>query len=343
MSTPTNFNQPSTPNPYGAPDSGNKDSQKRMVTIMGVAIGVLLLTSIYLLVNKYQTGRKLDATQLELTDQKAAFADLDSKYNEAVTQLEQQKGINAELDAKINEQLAQLEQNKSQIETMIREKRDYKAAMASFEKKKQEYLAEINQLKQQVGILTEEKTQLTADKESLTSSLNETRSTLDETQSAKAALISEKTQLESERNVLGKKVDIASAVKVSNIQVKSVSVTSSGKEKEKARAKKVDKLNICFTAEANEVVEAGQETFYIIVTDPTGVPLYLETLGSGVVTDKKKGEDFRYTTTATTNYSNDATQACGVWQPGQNFVKGKYKVDVYNKGYKVGTGAFQLK
>jgi regulator of replication initiation timing len=339
MSTPSNFNQPN-PAPYG---SEGENPQKRTITIMGVVIGLLLLTSIFLLVSRYQTGKKLSGTQTELSEQKAAFAELDAQFNEAVTELEQQKGINAELDAKINEQLAQLEENKGKIETLIREKQNYRSAMNKFKAQKDEYLAELEQLKEQIGILTEQNTQLTSENELLVTNLTETQSQLEETNTAKAALISEKTQLETERQYLSQKVDVASAVKVSNIQVKAVAVTSSGKERTKSRAKKIDRLNICFTAEANEVVESGEENFFIIVTDPTGVPLYLETLGSGIVTDKRKGEEFRYTTVASVNYANEPVQACGAWEPGQSFSKGKYTVAVYNKGYKVGSGAFQLK
>ena len=60
---------------------------------------------------------------------------------------------------------------------------------------------------------------------------------------AKAPLISEKTSLESERNQLSKKVDVASAIRVKNIEVKAKDVRSNGKERSKSKAKKVDKLN----------------------------------------------------------------------------------------------------
>ena len=127
-----------------------------------------------------------------------------------------------------------------------------------------------------------------------------------------------------------------------NVTTKAVDVRGS-KEKSKAKAKKVDKLNICFTTEANEVVPAGEETFYIRIIDPTGSPLAIESLGSGVARDKKSDGDFRYTTTATCNYSNGEAEVCGAWQPGQNFVKGRYNIEVFNKGYLVGTGQFNLK
>ncbi|MEI6411081.1 MAG: hypothetical protein WCR52_16965 [Bacteroidota bacterium] len=338
MNTPTNFNQP-TPPSYG-PDN---NSQKRLTTIMGVAIAVLLGLCVFLLVSKYKTSQQLATTETELTEQKTAFTELDTKYNEAVTQLEQQKGINAELDNKINAQLQELEKQKTEISGLIRDKKDYKAGMARLEKQKNEYLAQIDDLKKQVGVLTETNTQQGQQIQTLSSTLTETKSKLDEESSAKAALVSEKTNLEAEKKTLSKKVDIASAVRVKNITTKSVMVKANGKEKVKTRASKVDKLSICFTTEPNEVAPAGEETFYLRIVDPTGAPLAVESLGSGVAQDKRNESDFRYTTTATCNYQNGETEVCGAWQPGQNFVKGKYKVEVYNKGYLVGNGAFSLK
>ena len=339
MSTPTNFNQPATPN-YGNNEPNN---QKRMTTIMGVAIAALLGLCVFLLVSKYNTSKQLDSTTMELTQQKDAFTELDMKYNEAVTQLEQQKGINAELDAKINQQLQELETSKNQIAGLIRSNKDYKNGMAGLERQKNEFLAQIEDLKKQVGILTETNTQLTTQNQQLNTSLTETTSKLQEESTAKAALISEKTQLESERTVLAKKVDIASAIRVKNVTVKSVDVRSNGKEKSKSRAGKVDKLNICFTTEPNEVVPSGEENFQIRIVDPTGAPLAIESLGSGVTNDKKAEAEVRFTTTASCQYDNGETNVCGAWQPGQNFAKGKYSVEIYNKGYLVGTGAFNLK
>ncbi|MBL7803569.1 MAG: hypothetical protein JNL02_07530 [Saprospiraceae bacterium] len=340
MSTPTNFNPPTNPTPYGSNNEGN--NSKRMLTMAGVAIAVLLVALIGLLISKYRTGQQLESATLELTEQRAAYTELDTQYKDAVAQLEQQKGINAELDNKINEQLKELADQKAQVEQLIRDNKDYRNGMASLQRQKKEFLAEIDKLKQEIGILTEANTQLTSENQTLNTSLTETQARLDQESSAKAALISEKTQIETERNALGKKVDIASAIKVSNVQVSTVKVTSGGKEKSRSKAKNVDKLKICFHTEANEVTPAGEETFYLRIIDPTGAPLAIESLGSGVATDKRNESDVRYTTTATTNYNNQETDVCGYWQPGQNFVKGKYNVEIYNKGYLVGKGAFKL-
>lgn len=336
MNTPTNFNQPSTPPNFGTPQKSGGNNGAMIG--MGIAIALLLGLAGYFYASRVPESEH----EAALTAKASEYAELDAKYQEAKTALEQQLGINQELDRKIQDQLQQLEASKNEVAGLIRDKKDYKSALANMERQKQQFLAEINDLKRQVGILTETNTQLTQQTEQLTSSLNETQSKLQEESSAKASLISEKTQLEGERQVLSKKVDIASAIRVRNVTVKAVDVRGS-KEKSKNKAKKVDKLNICFMTEANEVAPAGEETFYLRIVDPTGTPLAIESLGSGVSTDKRSSNEFRYTTTATTNYSNGETEVCGAWQPGQNFVKGKYTVEVFNKGYLVGTGAFNLK
>ncbi|MFN0014613.1 MAG: hypothetical protein ACKVU2_08700 [Saprospiraceae bacterium] len=340
MNAPTSFNQPSYNPTPGTPPT---DNSKRLLTMAGVAIAVLLGLSIFLMISKYKDSKNLQATTLELNDQKQAFAELDTKYNDAVSQLEQQKGLNAQLDEKINQQIQQLDQNKSQIETLIRENRDYRTAMGRFESQKKQYLADIEKLKEEVGLLTTKNTELVGQVDNLNSSLTETQSKLAEESTAKASLISEKTKIETDLKVASKKVDIASAIKTKNLEIKAVDVRSNGKEKEKSRASKVDKLNICFLTEPNDVVDAGEEIFYIAIADPTGATLAIESLGSGIAQDKRQEQDFRYTTSASCNYSNGESKVCGSWLPGQNFIKGKYEVKIFNKGYLVGTGSFNLK
>ncbi len=336
MSTPANFNPYSTnPMPDFGPPRKNDNSGK-IITGMGIALALLLGSNIWLLLSKNKTSNELQSVSMELTEQQQAFVDLEVEFKEAQRQLEEQKGITAELDAKINEQLQELQSKKGEIATLIRERKNYKSALADFTTQKNGYLAEISALKEQMGVLTAENT-------SLKTSLTDTRTRLDETAAAKATLMSEKTQIESERNTLSKKVDVGSAVKVHNITVKPIDIRRSGKEKEKAKAKNVDRLNICFQTEANEVTAPGQETFYLAILDPQGATLAVEDLGSGISKEKKSNTDFRFTVAESVYYGNEPIDVCATWQPGQNFAKGNYKVQVYNKGYMVGSGSFNLK
>jgi DNA repair exonuclease SbcCD ATPase subunit len=337
MNTPTNVN----PLPNGTPNNNN--NSKRLLTIAAIAIAGLFLTNIFLLVNKYKTGEKLDQTVRELDTKSDALAELETRYSDATAQLEQMKGTNAELNSKIDEQLKQLEEQKNKISSLISVNGDLKRARAEIQglvKQKDEYVMQISSLKEENARLAASNAQLTTEKEVITKDLTATKGKLEEESAAKATLISEKTTLESNNQMLGKKVDIASAVKVSGVEIKSLKVKSNGKEKTKMKAKNIDKLNICFKTEANDVVEAGEEKFLIRVIDPTGAPLAIESLGSGVDKDKKKESEFRYTIATTCNYTNSPTDVCAAWQPGQDFLKGKYLVEIYNL---VGNGEFKLK
>jgi len=146
-----------------------------------------------------------------------------------------------------------------------------------------------------------------------------------------------------ETKLMKVKVELAAAIGISNVTVKPVDLKKSGKHKEKNKAKNVDILNICFSTNANNVVDAGKETFYIRIIDPTGAPLENESLGSGFENNKATKSKIKYTTSATCNYKNSISEVCGSWQPGQNFAKGAYSIEIYNKGFIVGTGAFNLK
>jgi cell division protein FtsB len=339
----TNLNQP---NYYGGGAPEKNDNSKRLLTIAAVAIALLLGTNIFLLFNKYKTGEQLEQTVKELDSKEAAYDQLNLSFTDATSQLEQMKSTNVELNAKIDEQIAQLTEQKGKIAEFIKQKGDLKAARNQIQQlvsQKDSYVMEVAKLKEEIAALAASNKDLSDKNTGLTQDLTTTKTKLEEESTAKAALISEKTVLEGTNKQLGKKVDIASAIKVNAIEVKPVMVKSSGKEKTRSRAKKVDKVNICFNAEANDVVEAGEEIFYIRIVDPTGAPLAIENLGSGVSQNKKTEGEFRYTTTAKTNYANAPTNVCGAWLPGVDFMKGDYQVEVYNKGYLVGTTKFKLK
>ena len=79
------------------------------------------------------------------------------------------------------------------------------------------------------------------------------------------------------------------------------------------------------------------------VINPTGETLAIEEMGSGIMSSSVSNEQIRYTKVQEYDYSNDATQLCFKWAPKTSFDPGTYQVEVYNKGYVAGTGAFTLK
>ncbi|MEL6863869.1 MAG: hypothetical protein AAFP19_05595, partial [Bacteroidota bacterium] len=146
-----------------------------------------------------------------------------------------------------------------------------------------------------------------------------------------------------EKSVLAKKVNIASVVKVDNLNVSGEKIRKNGKPVKKKSAKSVDRLKICFNATSNQVVESGNEQFFVRIINPLGETLAVEDLGSGVMTNAASNEEIRYTQVKELDYGNDEVNACMFWEPNTSFQKGTYEVEIYNKGYLAGKGSFTLK
>ena len=205
------------------------------------------------------------------------------------------------------------------------------------------YMAEITKLKDENATLASSNNALTEEKKTLTYTLEEQKKMNEELATAKTVLVSEKEKLTSENTTLAKKVNIASVVKVNNIDVNGYRIKSSGKEVDRKQAKSIDGLRICFDVAENIVAESGVEQFYVRIINPTGETQALENLGSGVLINQVNNEEIKYTSLKGVKYENKQQNTCMNWQPNIPFQNGKYTVEVYNKGYLSGTTSFELK
>jgi hypothetical protein len=331
--------------PYGAPNE-NKDSKKNLLTIAGIAIALLLGTNIFLLMSKNKTSNELAQTTTTLDSKEALLKDVQKQFDDAIAQLDQSKSSNTELNAIVEQQKAQLVEQKSRIEKLAGDSKKLASAREELGRMRAQvdgYLEKIKQLEGDKEALTAANTLLGQEKVKLSTDLGAKTAEAADLTTAKAALVSEKEQLTTTNSFLAKKVDIASVIKVQNVVTTLAKVTDSGKEKKRKKAKNIDRVKICFDASANRVAEAGNEKFYVKVLDPTGTVLAIESLGSGVATDKDNSTEFRYTTVTEVDYANKEQNVCAMWQPGQDFSKGVYKIEIYNKGYLCGTGEFKMK
>ena len=307
-----------------APQESEKTRKTVRTSALFLALAVVGITAMMIVLHG------MDHSNIASNVQKEAFSELETVYRTAMAQLEQQKGLNAELDETINIQMQELMQNKAQIEQLIHKSEDYKPALANLAIKKDHYLVEIERLKIESGILQGQFTPRNKKDQEWDAHLAEVQQRLDE-ENARRALISEKTQLEIEKDTLRKKVEMASAIRVGAISVTAESIN----RKVTTKANKTTQFKICFLAEANEIVEAGEEIFYITIIDPTGILFASDSIASNK-------PEFRFTTIANCKYRNEKMQMCTYWKPDLKLAKGKYMAEIFNKGYQVGRGTFFL-
>ena len=316
-----------------------KKQNSSLIPIL-LTIGFLMLVGIaWLTYNSMRTTRALEQKVAELQEAQKLYAELETQYNDAVAELEALKSDNEEINALIDQQKAELMAQKNKVAVLLRDKRKYDAARAEIRDLREKlagYVAEIEQLKAEQEMLAQQNTLLKSERDELNQNLQARLSENQQLAEAKAQLVSENEQL-------AEAVELGSVVQVKNVNVTPQKIRRSGKTATQKSAKKTDQLKICFTTIANELVAPGTERFFIRVINPKGETLAIDDLGSGVLTDKKTGQEIRFTQMAEYDYANDETQLCFNWKPGTPFQSGSYKVEIYNKGYLAGKGGFSLK
>ena len=289
----------------------------------------------------------MTTTQVELKKEEDLNAQLDQQYKDAIAQLEEMKGKNTELNSLIDQQKADLTAQKDKISGLINVKKDLVSARSELSLMKgtvQKYVDQIALLEQDKKNLSENVATLTTEKTKLQEDFTKERADKEQVLTAKTAIEQEKAKIEEEKAVLAKKTEIGSVVRITNISTMGYSVSEKGKLKEKTHAKNIDRIKWCFDALENRVIDAGSETFYVRVIDPTGVAI-ASTSGGGGVLKLNDGREVQYTTTSKSDFKNDMQNVCLNWDSKGNatLVKGKYLIEVYNKGYLAGKSDFELK
>ncbi|RMG78073.1 MAG: hypothetical protein D6714_18840 [Bacteroidetes bacterium] len=348
MTHPSNKNQTNKPgtSPKPAvskttpPPPPKQKNPLRVFLPVAITVGLILLGVIgYLLYTNAAQERDLMAKISDLQEAENIRAELEDQYNQALTDLEEMRGENADLNALIDQQQSELEEQRNKIARLIRDSKKRKAALEELENLKAQiasYKAEVEELKAQNEMLAMQNDSLASKNLNLQSDLESQLSTNAELENAKAMLVSEKEKL-------SETVYLASVVKVKDVQVTGLKVKNNGKPVKRKVAKQINLLDVCFTTTENEVTHPGVEKFFIRLINPVGETMAIEELGAGTIVNKKTDEEIRYTHVQEYEYSNDEKQVCFKWKPTVGLQPGSYKVEIYNKGYLCGTGAFSLK
>ncbi len=284
--------------------------------VLAGLLGVVLLGTIIYTVSLYQDKKK--TTNALLEEKQVVEADLESlksEYDKAILE------SNA-----TNEELVSARDN---IARYIDSVKNMKADISS-----------LSRYRRQVSVLKAERAQLLRQVDSLTTSntmiamqRDSTYVELEKQTVFNDSLVVQNTQL-------ADVVEKGSALNLATFSVDAVKERSSGKLASTSRARRTDKLKICFTVANNVIAEAGDREFLLEVLDPQGNVLgesYSKTNDSGASVTYSKGTNFYY--------ENKALDVCDyINKPAGDFQKGNYMVNVYdNKLTLLGTNKFTLK
>jgi hypothetical protein len=162
-------------------------------------------------------------------------------------------------------------------------------------------------------------------------------------------LLADKSQLNRElsstkevNDQLEKKVDIASTLNASNINIVSVDVRKNGKEKSSTTAKRVDKFIVSFDV-ANRIIQSGNTDVYVVVIGPDGKTISSGSQATGSFSTREDGNKI-YTAKLPVSLETAKTMNVSFsFVPVENFKTGDYKIQIFQNGFLIGQGTRTLK
>ncbi|NMH29090.1 GAS domain-containing protein [Flavobacterium silvaticum] len=289
---------------------GQNNNSKLKAIIVILAI---LLAGSLAYMWKMSSDAKTTQTTL-VTEKESVMKDLEAlkaTYDQAIAE---NTSMSDELIAereKVVKLMAELEKSKGDVAALSK----YRAQYRELEGKMKNLMVEVETLKK-------ENAGLVVERDSTVKALGEQKKFND--------------TLVIQNENLAKTVEKGSQLTVMNLRTQAVKERSSGKLVETERARRVDKLKVCFTVAENKIAKSGEKTYYVQVIDPK----------NNVLGDKQTvnfgDQTLTYSFTTTTNYENKAVDVCELLA-GKDFEKGAYFVNIFDKNELVSKTSFTLK
>jgi hypothetical protein len=301
------------------------NSKKTVIVVLAIAC---LATWGYLLIDKNKTGNIIGQNQTQIAKISDEKSNVQKSFDESLIRLDSLATVSNGLKSKLTGENSDIAKRKTEIRVILNKKN---ATSAELIKAKEL----ITQLNDKIGNMEQEVTRLSNDNQSLNQD--------------KIALTEEKGKLTSDLSTtmvvkedLEKKVDVASTLNASNIVITPINVRSSGKEKVTSTAKRVNKLVISFDV-INRIAQPGTAVVYVCILGPDGKNIVTGDSVSTTFTTRDEG-DKSYTAKLPVDLETDKKKNVEFsFAPGADFQQGKYLIQIYQNGFKIGEGVRELK
>ena len=262
------------------------------------------------------------------SDAKALQTELTTTRSEKESVMKDLEELKARYDAAIAENTSMSDEliaEREKVVNLMSDLKKSKGDAASMKKYKSQYFSLENKMK----ALIAENESLKKDNATLTIQRDSTVTVLGEARKYNEVLVGQNEEL-------SKTVEVAQKLTVSNLKTAAYKLRSSGKQIETEKARRADVLKISFNINENKVAKQGDKMYYVQVID-----------SKNNVLGEKKTESFgsnslTYSFVTTVKYENKSVDVSQDLS-GQNFEKGTYFVNVFDKGELVSKSSFTLK
>lgn len=310
----------------------NQEQKQDRKTLLWAALAVLLLLNLVLVYFIYHEKQENLAKDDIITAKTEEVLFIKTKLDSISQELDIKIAEIQKLGGSVDSLLAmktQLERDKQELKSMNNYSASgYNKKIKGYETVLNEKDTEIAQLKQELGIAT-----------SKNQELNEKVTGLE---SEKQLLADSVTNYSVQNRELAEKVTIASALRAENLTVNAVSAKGKEREGGKYKAKRIDKLRVNFSLAPNAVAKQNEKEMYLRILDPDGAVLSDMATGSGSFIHD--GKELIYSSRQTVNFTNSGQSVDILYGRGGIPLKdGKYAIEVYSEGFKIGQGDFEVK
>ncbi len=310
----------------------NQEQKQDRKTLLWAALAVLLILNLVLVYFIYHEKQENSTKDGIITAKTEEVLIIKTKLDSISVELDTKIAEVQELGGSIDSLVAlknQLEKDKNEL------KRGANFSVSKFENKIRSYESalkerdlEIAQLREQLGIITSKNDELSEKVTGL--------------ESEKTELYDSITTYSVKNRELSEKITIASALRAENIQINALS--SKGKERDGGnyKAKRIDKLKVSFQLSKNAIAKQDQKDVFLRILDPDGASLSDMATGSG--TFVYGGQEIIYSSRQSVSFNNTGQTVDIVYGRGGIPLKsGKYVIELYSDGFKIGQGDFSVK
>jgi myosin heavy subunit len=302
-----------------------KNNKNAIIAVLAIA---LVAMAGYLFYDKSKSNTIIDQQDVKISTISTEKSELQSSFDASLARLDSMETVTNSLNADLAGKNKEIAQAKVEIRNILNKKNataseliKAKSLIAGLNSKIAGMEQEIAKLKDENRVLGEEKNVLIADKAQLNQELTSTKEVKDQ---------------------LEKKVDIASTLNASNINIASVDVRKNGKEKSSTTAKRVDKFVVSFDV-SNRIIQTGNTDVYVVVIGPDGKAISSGAQASGSFSTREDGDKI-YTAKLPVSLETAKTKNVSFsFVPGENFKIGDYKIQIFQNGFLIGQGSRTLK
>ncbi|ACT93233.1 hypothetical protein [Dyadobacter fermentans] len=310
----------------------NQEQKQDRKTLLWAALAVLLLLNLVLVYFIYHEKQENLAKDEIITAKTEEVLSIKTKLDSISTELDIKIAEIQKLGGSVDSLVAlkaQLEKDKKELRNAnTYSAANYNQKIKNYELVLSEKDGEIARLRQELGIATSKNEELSQKVTGL--------------ESEKQLLADSVTTYSVQNRELAEKVTLASALRAESVNVNAVS--SKGKEREggKYRAKRIDKLRVNFKLGENAVAKQNEKDIYLRILDPDGAVLSDMATGSGSFV--YNGKELIYSSKQTVSFTNTGQSVDIFYGRGGIPMKdGKYSIELYAEGFKIGEGDFTVK